>query len=144
VLLSFVATGLWREEPVHRAAIITLDISAALIASGGLYDVFTPRLPANLRERCGHNEEAQTLVRALLRALGGCLVAIGIAVAVLANGPVLRGERWGLLLVLVLVVPSEGLNAAGMRRVSSPYYFPIGFILLTVAGIVLAAVGSPR
>jgi uncharacterized membrane protein len=127
---------------MHRAAIVTLDISAALIAAGGLYDVFTPRLPANLRQRCGHNQEAQTLVRTLLRALGGCLVAIGIAI--LANGPVLRGERWALVLVLLLVLPSEGLNAAGMRRVNSPYYVPIGFILLTVAGVIMAAVGSPQ
>jgi len=127
---------------VHRAAIIILDISAALIASGGLYDVLTPRLPANLLARCGENRDAQVLARALLRALGGCLVAIGIGIAVLANGPVLRGERWALVLVLSLVLPSEGLNALGMWRVKSPYYVPIGFILLTVAGIIMAGAGS--
>lgn len=127
---------------MHRAAIIVLDISAALIASGGLYDVFTPRLPANLQERCGQSQEAQILVRALLRALGGCLFAIGVGVATLANGPVLHGERWASVLVLLLVVPSEGLNAAGMRRVNSPYYVPIGFILLTLAGLIMSVVGS--
>jgi hypothetical protein len=63
------------------------------------------RLPANLRERRGGNQDAQVLVRALLRALGGCLVAIGIAVAVLANRPVAPG-RWSLGLILLLVLPS--------------------------------------
>lgn len=129
---------------MHSAALITLDISAALIASGGLYDVFTPRLPANLQKRCGQNQEAEILVRALLLALGGCLIAIGVAVAILANGPVRDGQRWSLGLVLLLVVPSEGLNGIGMRRVSSPYYVPIGFILLTVAGVMMAAVHSAR
>jgi hypothetical protein len=120
---------------VHRAAISTLDVSAALITLGGLYDVFTLRLPANLLVRCGGNRDAQVLVRAL----GGCLVAIGIAVAILANGPALRGQQWALVLVLLLVVPSEGLNALGMWRVKSPYYVPIGLILLTVAGTAMAA-----
>ncbi len=129
---------------MHRAAIIVLDLSAALVASGGLYDVFMPRLPSNLREICGGNQQAQVLVRALLRALGGCLIAIGIAVAILANGPVRDGQRWSLWLVLLLVVPSEGLNALGMRRVDSPYYVPIGFILLTVAGVIMAAATWPR
>ena len=105
---------------MHRAAIITLDISAAFITLGGFYDVFTPRLPPNLLGRCGENQDAQVLVRALLRALGGCLVAIGIAVAILANGPVRDDQRWSLILVLLLVVPSEGLNALGMWRVSAP------------------------
>jgi len=129
---------------VHRAAIIILDISAALIACGGLYDVFMPRLPANLREKCGNNPEAQTLVRALLRALGGCLVAIGIGIAVLVNGGVQHGEHRALVVVLLLILPSEGMNALGMWRVKSPYYVPMGFILLTVAGVVMAALSSPH
>ena len=129
---------------MHRAAIFTLDVSAAFIAFGGLYDVFTPRLPANLREMCGEKRDAQVLARALLRALGGCLVAIGIAVAILANGPMRDGQRWSLGLVLLLVLPSEGLNALGMWRVKSPYYVPIGFILLTAAGVMMAAASPPR
>lgn len=128
---------------MHRTAIITLDVSALFITLGGFYDVFTPRLPANLLERCGENRDAQVLVRALLRALGGCLVAIGIAVAILANGPVRGGQRWSFGLVLLLVLPSEGLNALGMWRVKSPYFVPIGFGILTVAGVIMAAAGSP-
>jgi hypothetical protein len=127
---------------VHRAAIATLDASATLITLGGLYDVFTTRLPANLLERCGANVDAQALVRALLRALGGCLVAIGVAVLILANGPLEHRQHWALGMILLLVVPSEGLNAAGMHRVGSPYYMPIGFIVLTVSGVAMA-IASP-
>jgi hypothetical protein len=65
---------------VHPAAVIILELSAVLILLGGLYYVFASTLPPNIRERCGPNGAAQELVRALLRTLGGCLIAIGIAV----------------------------------------------------------------
>jgi hypothetical protein len=41
--------------------------------------------------------------------------------------------------VLLLVLPSEGLNALGMRRVGSPYYVPLGFIFLVMVGVAMAA-----
>ena len=126
---------------MHRAALVILDVSSALIVCGGLYDLLTPRLPANLIERCGHNEAAQEWVRALLRALGGCLIAIGIAAGVLAKGPVRQGQGWSLALILALVLPAEGLNALGMRRVGSPFYVPLAFMPLTVAGVGMAAAG---
>jgi hypothetical protein len=128
---------------VHRLAVVILDLSAALIVSGGFYDVFTPALPPNIRARCGTDQAAQELVRALLRALGGCLIAIGIAVGVLANWPAREGKNWPLALVLILVLPSEGLNGWGMRRVGSPYYVPLTFILLAILGVVMAAAARP-
>jgi hypothetical protein len=45
-------------------------------------------------------------------------------------------------LILVLVLPSEGMNAVGMRRVGSPYVMPLFFILLTVAGAALVLLAS--
>jgi hypothetical protein len=60
---------------------IMLYCAAALIAIGGLYDVFVPRLPSNLVAMCGGDERACKLVRELLRALGGSLVAVGATVA---------------------------------------------------------------
>ena len=117
---------------------IVLMLAAICIAAGGLYDVFAPRLPSNLAAKCSGNVAAEIVMRELLRALGGCLVAIGVTVAVLATSVDLRHDRRAIALVLTLVLPSEGLNALGMRRVGSPYVVPIFFILLTLAGAILA------
>jgi hypothetical protein len=43
-----------------------------------------------------------------------------------------------LIVILVLVVPAEGLNAFCMYRVGSPFYIPLAFILLTLLGVTLA------
>ena len=115
-----------------------LTIAAICIALGGLYDVFTPRLPANLAAKCSGNDAAGTVMRELLRALGGCLVAIGAAVAGVVISTDFRQDRRAIALILALVLPSEGLNALSMRRVGSPYIIPVCFILLTVAGATLA------
>lgn len=115
-----------------------LDGAAGLIALGGLYDLFTPRLPPNLIAICADNPRASRVVRELLRALGGCLVAVGLAVAVWVNCAGFQGQRWTPAVVLLLVLPSEGTNAFGMYRVGSPFYVPLAFIAITVIGVLLA------
>jgi hypothetical protein len=117
---------------------ILLECTAGLIVLGGLYDVFVPRLPANLLTACGGDQRAARLVRELLRALGGALVAIGLAIAALAAGFGLQNRREALLLVLLLVVPSEGINSFCMYRAGSPFYIPLAFVLLALLGVVLA------
>src|SRR5271165_4596751 len=101
--------------PAHASMLsiarAVLTTAAFLIALGGLYDLFTPELPANLIEICAGNERARNLVRELLRALGAALVAIGITVAILVISPVFWPRPATLMLVLVLVVPAEGINA---------------------------------
>jgi uncharacterized membrane protein len=109
-----------------------------LIALGGLYDVFVPRLPSNLAVMCAGDGYAEKLVREMLRALGGTLVAVGVAVALLVSqcGP--QNRMRTLVLILVLVVPSEGINAFSMYRVGSPFLVPLAFLLLTSLGVLLA------
>jgi hypothetical protein len=104
---------------------IILESAAGLITAGGLYDVFTPRLPSNLVKICGTTESARRLVRELLRALGGSLVAIGAATGYLV---IVSGPKPGpsvLAIVLLLVLPAELINAFSMFRVGSPFYFPL-------------------
>lgn len=108
---------------------------------GGLYDFCTPQLPRNLAIQCGGNQQASRLVRELLRALGGCLIAIGTAVGVLANTVGVRHDSYAMRLILILVLPSEGMNAFGMYRVGSPFLVPLLFILLTLVGVALALPG---
>jgi hypothetical protein len=57
------------------------------------------------------------------------------AVVNLNNG---NDPRSRLVLVLLLVVPSEGINAISMCRVGSPFYAPLGFIALVLLGVLLA------
>jgi hypothetical protein len=121
---------------MHAIGQVTLNLAAALITGGGLYDIFVPGLPANLSVMCNGNVLAAKLARELLRALGGCLVAVGLTTAAVAN--VGYDQHSGLALVLLLVVPSEGMNAISMYRVGSPFYVPLGFILLVLVGVLLA------
>ena len=84
-----------------------LGLARAVQCAGGLFDVFTPRLPENLKKICGANEGAYKLTRELLRALGGSLIAIGVAVAylVFASGP--NPDPAVLVVVLLFVLPAE-------------------------------------
>jgi hypothetical protein len=109
-----------------------------LIALGGLYDVFVPSLPSNLIAMCRGDERARKLVRELLRALGGTLLAVGAAVAFLVSPWWVQDRPRTLMLVLLLVLPSEGINSLAMYRVGSPFLVPLAFILLTSLGVLLA------
>lgn len=117
---------------------VMLYCAAALIALGGLYDVFVPRLPSNLVAMCGGDERACKLVRELLRTLGGSLVAIGAAVAFLVSRVEGQDLPRTLIFVLLLVLTSEGINSLGMYRVGSPFLIPLAFILVTLLGVLLA------
>ena len=114
---------------------VVLETAAALVTLGGLYDFFTPRLPANLATQCAGHQQAQRLVRELLRALGGSLVAIGLAVAILVATT--SDAKPVLAVVLVLVLPSEAVNSFCMRRVGSPFQVPLAFAALTLLGVLL-------
>lgn len=120
------------------AARMILLLSGALIAFGGLYDLLTPRLPLNLLAICGVSHGVQGLVRELLRALGGALTAIGFSVCAIAlfGGP--APSNLDLALILLLVLPAEGVNALGMYRVGSNWRIPVAFASLTLLGVVLA------
>jgi hypothetical protein len=121
---------------MHTAAQCVLELAGFLIVAGGLFDLFAPRLPGNLLAICSGNSTAERLVRELLRALGGALSAIGSSVLAIALCGHL--DRFRLLIVLVMVLPSEGINALGMYRVGSPWQFPAAFALLALVGVAAA------
>jgi len=101
-----------------------------------------PAVPSNL---LGYLEVAKadmpphlsSLLLGLLRALGGCLLTIGISALLIINGPLKRGERWASWALLILIGLSEGINASQMWRFGSPYYWPLAFVALTVVGVVI-------
>jgi hypothetical protein len=58
---------------------------------------------------------------AMLRSIGGCLLAIGVTALVLTNGPIRRGEAWARITVVILIVVAEGNNAYRMYPFGSPW-----------------------
>lgn len=129
------------------AGLALLNIACVLVITGALYDLLVPSLPPNHLAYLGAadhrlNPGYAALDLAMLRAIGGCLLAIGVTALVLANGPTRRGEAWARVAVAVLVGVAEGNNAYQMYPFDSPWYGPLGFAVLALAGAALA--GPPE
>ena len=119
-----------------------LNCAAALVMLGGCFDMLMPAVPSNLVgysrvADVGVSPQLSSLLLGLLRALGGCLLAIGITALLIINGPLKRGERWASWAVLIVIGLSESINASQMWRFGSPYYVPLIFVALTVLGVML-------
>jgi uncharacterized membrane protein len=117
---------------------VILETAGVLIAGGGLYDLLTPKLPSNLASICSGNARVEKLMRELLRALGGALLAIGGTLSALIGFCGRPPSHAVLIIALILVLPSEGVNAVEMYRVGSPYQIPLGFVALTIIGVLLS------
>jgi hypothetical protein len=111
-----------------------------------MYDLLVPVVPANHLAYLGMDHQLDTrfgeLDLAMLRSIGGCLLAVGVTALFLTNGAVRRGERWARVAVAVLVGVAEGNNAYRMYPFGSPWYGPLGFAVLAIAGAALA--GAPE
>src|SRR5947207_14571418 len=126
----------------HNIGLIILNCAAALVLLGGCFDMLMPAVPANLVR---YLEVARTdvpphlslLLLGLLRALGGCLLAVGTTALLIINGPLKRGEKWASWALLILIGLSEGINASQMWSFGSPYYWPLVFVALTTVGVVI-------
>jgi hypothetical protein len=126
----------------QKLALRILNCAAGFVLLGGCFDMLLPAVPSNLLSYMGivdSNPQANAalLILGLLRALGGCLLAIGITALALINGPLKRGERWASWTLLLMIGLAEGINASQMWRFGSPYYFPLFFVAMTVAGLAL-------
>ena len=122
--------------------LILLNLTAGLIVVGGLYDLLLSQVPEHLATYLGSvvgeaDVRTERLVLALLDALGGSLVAVGLAALVLINGALRRRERWAGVTVLMMVGLAEGANAWGMWTVAAPWWAPLTFIGLTALGAAL-------
>ena len=128
----------------RRAVGLTfLNLAGAPVIVGALYDLLVPEVPPNHLAYVGAADgrlgaRFAELDLAMLRSIGGCLLAIGATALVLTNGPVRRGETWARVTVAVLVGVAEGNNAYRMFPFGSPWYGPLGFAALAFAGAALA------
>ena len=126
----------------RKLGLILLNCAATAVLMGSCYDMFMPGVPVNLVDYLGTTKvemspHLTSLLLGFLRALGGCLFAIGATAFVIVNGPLKRGERWASWTVLVLIGLSEGINATQMWRFGSLYYWPLTFVALTVVGVLV-------
>jgi len=126
----------------RKIGLIMLNCAAALVLLGGCFDMLMPAVPANLLSylgipRADMSPQVSSLLLGFLRALGGCLLAIGLTSLLIINGPLKRGDRWASWALLILIGVSEGINASQMWRFGSPYYGPLAFVALTVLGILI-------
>lgn len=120
-----------------------LNLAGVLVIAGASYDLLVPSVPANHLAYLGAATEGldpryAELDLAMLRAIGGCLLAVGVTTIILANGPARRGEAWSLVTVALLVGVAEGNNAYRMYAFHSPWYGPLGFAVLAIVGAALA------
>ena len=126
----------------RAVGLVLLNAAGVLVIAGALHDLLVPSVPVNHLAYLGAADgrldpRYAALDLALPRALGGCLVAVGVTALALANGPVRRGEGWARVAVAVLVGVAEGNNAYRMYPFDSPWYGPLGFAVLAIIGAAL-------
>ena len=122
---------------------LLLNLAGVSVIAGASYDLLVPSVPANHLTYLATTTDQfdpryAELDLAMLRSIGGCLLAVGVTTLLLANGPVRRGERWSLLAAAVLVGVAEGNNAYRMYPFHAPWYGPLAFSLLAITGAALA------
>lgn len=127
------------------------QLGGLLMVAGGLLDL-------SIREMLPHHAAllapdtgavpagSAALVLALLRALGGALVAAGVAVLTLLWFARRTGIRAGYIGAAAVALLAEGPNTLGIRETGSPLFVaPLAFLLLVVIGCaicLMAASGS--
>lgn len=102
-----------------------LNVTGALVIGGPLYDLLVPSVPSNHLAYLGAvngqlGPRYAELDLAMLRSIGGCLLAIGVTALPLANGPIRRGEGWARVAMVVRVGVAEGNTAYRMFRFGPP------------------------
>ncbi|HSZ57105.1 MAG TPA: hypothetical protein VK797_15665 [Tepidisphaeraceae bacterium] len=127
--------------------LVILNVAAVSVIAGALYDLLVPAVPPNHLRYVGALDPAAVsrfarLDLAMLRSIGGCLLAIGVTCLLLINGPVRRGNGWARLAVALLIGVAEANNAYRMYPFDSPWYAPLSFAILAVVGAAL--VGNRR
>ncbi len=91
----------------RTVGLILLNVVGVLVIAGASYDLFVPSVPANHLTYLGATDRLDPryteLDLAILRSIGGCLLAVGVTALILVNGPVRRGEGWARVAVALLV-----------------------------------------
>ena len=139
---------------MKKIGYILLQIGGYLILLGGVTDFamtfFSNSLPApHLKYLKIKNEaasfELKNLDYAFLRAIGGCLIGIGIGTLTIIYNSLREKTIWPLIGILGMVTVGEGINASQIFMLSSSYFvFPLACIIITWIGTALWWIGDKR
>jgi hypothetical protein len=138
---------------MKKIGYILLQISGYLILLGGIADfamTFYISLPEpHVKYLKIKNDavsfELKQLDYAFLRAVGGCLIGIGIGTLTIIYSSLRKGIKLPLIGLLGMVTIGEGINASQMFMISSPYFvFPLICIIITWTGATLWLIGNKR
>jgi hypothetical protein len=135
-----------------KTGFILLQIAAYLIVLGGITDLtmtfVIDSLPASHLsflhiKKNDVSPELKNLDHAFIRAMGTCLIAIGIGALAIIYGPISKGERWSILILIVMVVFGEGGNAVQMLLIESPFFiYPLACLTILLIGAMFWWVGN--
>jgi hypothetical protein len=130
-----------------KTGITLLYISVILMGLGGIGDILITiinrgMVPSHLAflqlEDSKITEEMIGLTHSLLRALGGSLLALGIASWYLLSTLLKKGSKSGLLAIVFIITLAEGNNAWQMTLVDSKLFvFPLFIVLMSWLGAIL-------
>ena len=139
---------------MKKIGFILLQISAYLILLGGIIDFITPfylnTLPSSHLKFLKLKDEVITpelknLDHALLRAIGGCLVGVGLGSITIIYVSLSKNKKKALYGLLVMITISEGVNASQTFMINAPYFlFPFLCMIMTWLGGALWWFGSNR
>jgi hypothetical protein len=124
-----------------RIGLTLARLGGAGMVLGGVADISIRSLLPGHRDFLGlapgdAAPATESLVLALLHALGAALVASGVAVLVLLHLAHATGRRLPALAAAAVAILAEGTNTMGLRLVGSPlFYAPLTFLLLVAAGV---------
>ena len=130
----------------RRIALVLLNLGALLMILGGVSDIVLADPPPAWEGVVGAPlvtlpSGVTTLLLALLSALGTALIGCGVATLALINGPLRRGDGWSALVIVLVVVLSDGVNSLTMARLRLPYFWaPLLVVLLVLVGLAVAYV----
>jgi|1186.fasta_scaffold863104_1 hypothetical protein len=133
----------------RRVSVLLLNSGAGMMVLGGFGDLLIRTPPDAWSSLVGQpvgtlSPGIARLLMALLHALGSALMASGIAVLFVINGPFRRGAKWAGLTIGLLAILSDGMNAFQIFRFGASYFWvPLTFAALVLAGLVIAFVPSP-
>ena len=128
----------------RRFSTALLNGGAVLMILGGVGDLLLASPPDLWSEPLGQpvgslSPAVARLLMGLLHALGSALIASGIAVLFLINGPLRRGEGWSGVAIAMVVVLSDGVNALQIYLFGGLYFWvPLTFVGLVLLGLMLA------
>jgi hypothetical protein len=133
---------------------IVLQVAIYLVLVGGIGDVVMTRAIGGIPQthmnylgldKINVSAQLQGLDSALIRAVGGLLIAIALGSLAILYGQIKKGIYSGLLAIILMITVGEGNNAMQMAFINSPYFvYPLLCIALSWVGAILWWVGHDK